>query len=296
MRCHHAIAILIALVVPAGCGDTRRVDLFLDRQSCAAGCNVDRFDLYIARGCLYAWRFGLTGAELVLEQLELETGAEVTVQVEGRCGNDSCVRCAAQGTVKLGSTKDIDLALKPVVACAATHVTAPCGRCLPGPDAYCDGTHRVSCLASGNAERQACPESCTDGVCTPGCTTIFYRDVDGDTFGDSTAQKAACARPAGYAERGGDCDDGDPAAYPGQPAFFVQPSKTKKTYDYNCDQVDEMEYSKTYNCRMEGGACVGSGWLVLVPGCGQIMAFVACTDQGGVCAANVPLPGSQPCR
>ena len=38
---------------------------------------------------------------------------------------------------------------------------------------------------------------------------IFYRDADGDTYGDPTMQKDTCAQPAGYVSNSLDCNDAD---------------------------------------------------------------------------------------
>ncbi|MCB9764545.1 MAG: pre-peptidase C-terminal domain-containing protein [Alphaproteobacteria bacterium] len=44
-------------------------------------------------------------------------------------------------------------------------------------------------------------------VTLPVCGHIWYRDRDGDGFGDPEDTRAECAPPAGYIEAGGDCDD-----------------------------------------------------------------------------------------
>jgi hypothetical protein len=43
----------------------------------------------------------------------------------------------------------------------------------------------------------------------------WYTDADGDTFGDLDAPQYACDMPAGTVADATDCDDGDPAIYPG---------------------------------------------------------------------------------
>lgn len=46
---------------------------------------------------------------------------------------------------------------------------------------------------------------------------IYYRDEDGDGYGQDNATTSACSLPEGYAEAGNDWDDDDAAIYPGAP-------------------------------------------------------------------------------
>lgn len=46
---------------------------------------------------------------------------------------------------------------------------------------------------------------------------VFHLDADGDGFGDPDSTTQACQVPQGYADDDTDCDDGDPAIYPGAP-------------------------------------------------------------------------------
>jgi hypothetical protein len=46
-------------------------------------------------------------------------------------------------------------------------------------------------------------------------TGTFYRDSDGDTFGDAAMTKKACTKPAGYAASSSDCNDAQAAINPG---------------------------------------------------------------------------------
>ena len=43
----------------------------------------------------------------------------------------------------------------------------------------------------------------------------FYRDADGDTYGDIDETASACAQPSGYVANADDCDDTNPLAQPG---------------------------------------------------------------------------------
>ncbi len=44
---------------------------------------------------------------------------------------------------------------------------------------------------------------------------IWFRDADGDTYGDALVTNAACTAPSGFVADGTDCDDTDPAVHPG---------------------------------------------------------------------------------
>ncbi|MBL8879381.1 MAG: putative metal-binding motif-containing protein [Phycisphaerales bacterium] len=45
----------------------------------------------------------------------------------------------------------------------------------------------------------------------------WYRDADGDGYGDSQSFQRACTPPTGYVDNLSDCDDGNSAVYPGAP-------------------------------------------------------------------------------
>ncbi len=50
-----------------------------------------------------------------------------------------------------------------------------------------------------------------------GTLSTFYRDFDGDNYGDSNNAQQACSQPNGFNSRSGDCNDNDAARYPGNP-------------------------------------------------------------------------------
>ena len=299
-RLRQIVCLTLLLAGCGGDGGGGRLDLYLDRKGCSASCTVDRFDVFVERGsCLYAWRTGLGAGEQLLTDLTLND-AEVTVDVLGRCGSDPCVRCAARRTFHASPGARYDLALKPASSCAARpRTTTPCSVCIPGPDAYCDDKHRVSCPGSGRTERSACPQYCVNGSCSNTCAqeAIYYRDGDGDTHGAPGAQQKACSQPTGYVSRGGDCDDSDPRVHPGQSAFFTAPNKNGD-FDYDCNSVEEPKYTDPVSCKKDAtGACVGDGWLVSVPYCGKSGGWVACQVQALIFCNQGPLSTrTQPCR
>ncbi len=60
--------------------------------------------------------------------------------------------------------------------------------------------------------------------------STWYADVDGDGHGDLASPTVACTQPAGTVANSDDCNDADPAYYPGAPE-----TDCADTHDYNCD-------------------------------------------------------------
>jgi uncharacterized protein (TIGR03382 family) len=90
--------------------------------------------------------------------------------------------------------------------------------------------------------------------------TVYGRDGDGDGVGASAdAVTTPCVPPAGYVEQTGDCDDADPAIYPGA-------AETCDGGDQDCDGgVDEDA------CTLTGGGGCAAGE---VPGGATLLAVL----------------------
>jgi len=58
-----------------------------------------------------------------------------------------------------------------------------------------------------------------DSVIDNGVTVTYYRDFDGDQYGNSADHRAACSQPTGYVTDNTDCDDGDDESYPSADEF-----------------------------------------------------------------------------
>jgi hypothetical protein len=80
--------------------------------------------------------------------------------------------------------------------------------------------------------------------------TTWYRDGDGDGFGDGADTTQACVQPPGFVGAAGDCDDGDGAVYPG--AVDVCDG-----VDNDCDTaLDEDFAPQATTCGL--GVCAGN--------------------------------------
>jgi large repetitive protein len=56
---------------------------------------------------------------------------------------------------------------------------------------------------------------CDDADVSINVERVFYLDADGDGWGDDAVSGVDCFAPEGYVSEAGDCNDGDPAFYPG---------------------------------------------------------------------------------
>jgi hypothetical protein len=80
------------------------------------------------------------------------------------------------------------------------------GDCNDGNPAVNPGASEVC-----NGVDDDCDSSTDEGV-----QTTYYRDMDGDGFGNSAVTTMACALPTGYVTNDDDCDDSDADEFPGQ--------------------------------------------------------------------------------
>ncbi|TPW07636.1 MAG: regulator of chromosome condensation, partial [Acidimicrobiaceae bacterium] len=87
-----------------------------------------------------------------------------------------------------------------------------------------------------NGEDDDCDLAIDDGI----ATTTYYRDADGDTYGDAAMAMTDCRAPAGHTLMSGDCDDGNASRRPGL-------AELCDMLDNDCDaMIDEMAASGTW--------------------------------------------------
>ena len=123
------------------------------------------------------------------------------------------------------------------------------GFCVDGVccNSECNTTG-AQCKAPGKVGQCTCPQ-CPNGTCR-----LFYKDGDGDGFGDKDGTLPGAtnngtavigcvgqAPPAGFKDKADDCDDGDANVFPGQTQWFTTASNGKGTFDYNCNGAVDKE-------------------------------------------------------
>ena len=109
-------------------------------------------------------------------------------------------------------------------------------------------------------------DNCRDGI-DEGVTTTFYRDSDGDTYGNADNTREACTQPTGYVTDATDCLDSNSSAFPGNPEV--------------CDGVDN-------DCAGGIDNGVGTTWYINGDGdaYGGSTSVIACTQPAGTSAVT----------
>ncbi len=90
--------------------------------------------------------------------------------------------------------------------------------------------------ASYQTQRLSIFVAAQEDPCTEDTAPTWYKDADGDGFGTDDDTEVSCTRPAGYAGKGGDCDDSSSRYNPGA----VEDDCTDDV-DYNCDGSSAFE-------------------------------------------------------
>lgn len=129
--------------------------------------------------------------------------------------------------------------------------TESCG--CSSTDIDADGTCDVEdCAPEDPQSYPDAPEVCDgvdnncDGSVDENVGTPWYRDADGDGYGDPSSTVIACSAPEGYVENGEDCADGDGAIHPNA-------QDNCDDIDNDCDlRVDEDASTSVYYLDADG--------------------------------------------
>jgi hypothetical protein len=221
---------------------------------------------------------------------------------DGLCASGSCkVGFRHCGSPTAGCTSDMTspkTCSDCDTTCQATQVCNPggCGLTCDNGLTQCDHScvntlvSALHCGPTGPKDGPACTNvcpggtngdaACVKGACTLSCragfahcdgTTagpcvplqVFYKDVDGDGWGDTGQTLLACnaaAAGAGWSSRAGDCHDGNVEVNPGQVRLFPNAYTTpkgEKSWDYNCDGI-ESEQAGTVHFTPCDDKCIGT--------------------------------------
>jgi len=121
-----------------------------------------------------------------------------------------------------------------------------------------------------------------DGSIDEGVASTYYRDADGDGYGDAT-MLTACAVPAGYALSPGDCNDTVAAVHPGA-------TDTCDGIDNDCDGTVDASCTCSSGSMRVCGAGDGSGGVLTVGAC-DAGAQVCTAGVWGACVGSIgPVP------
>ncbi len=105
------------------------------------------------------------------------------------------------------------------------------------PTGYVD--NNTDCNDSDASVHPGATEVCEDGIdqdcdgSDSSCTT-YYKDADGDGYGDANSSTTATSQPTGYVTNSTDCNDSDATIYPGA-TEICEDGK-----DQNCDGSDSV--------------------------------------------------------
>jgi hypothetical protein len=139
-------------------------------------------------------------------------------------------------------------------------------------DTDCDDTRSTS--FPGGAEVCDSRDNDCDGSIDEGLSATWYRDADGDSYGNSATSVTSCAAPLGYVNNGSDCNDLTALVNPAA-------SEVCDSIDNDCDGVVDDGVTLTWYQDSDGD---GYGTAsTFVSGCSAPAGYVAnasdCNDR-----------------
>jgi hypothetical protein len=135
-----------------------------------------------------------------------------TLSYYGQLSNFGTLSGTAAAGVKATFYRDADGDGRGAAGNSTQACTAPAG--YVGSDDDCDDTDNS--VYPGATEACDGKDNDCDGQTDEGAQNTFYRDADGDGYGNSALTTQACSAPAGFVGNNTDCDDGNANINPGR--------------------------------------------------------------------------------
>lgn len=158
------------------------------------------------------------------------------------------------------------------------------GICATG--LYVCNTGKLVCQSLQQPRVEICngkDDNCNGQIDEGAARFTFYRDADGDGYGDPKAPVKACRQPAGTVSNNRDCYDKNKYVFPGNPYFFSR-HRGDGSFDYNCDGVQQPRFVKEGSCGGCQSPVITVGFQKPFPACGTAGKWVdKCRSDVGKC-------------
>jgi cysteine-rich repeat protein len=158
----------------------------------------------------------------------------------------------------------------------------------------------LNTLSCDDSDPCTSSDRCAAGLCAGSPLPVWYRDADGDRYGDPAITACALLAPSGYVANDLDCCDLDNQVRPDQTAWFDAPSAACAAlavggfWDYDCSGLVERRDTLCGACVASGTSCaaVPAGWApggdgTCAVACGVEASWIAsCRRESSSCLPN----------
>ncbi len=145
-------------------------------------------------------------------------------------------------------------------------------------------------------------------ITTPKCNlfTYYFRDKDGDNYGDKYQPVAGCSSLPGFVVDNSDCNDNSAVSYPGAPEIcdgidndcdgFVDEGVVQLTVSKSGSGSGTVSSSGDINCGINCSACVQTGTIIMLfaaPAPGAVFVGWSGSGCSGTANCTITMNNSQ---